>query len=511
MPAKRDTIGDVFWRATGVLGLAALLVLSSGCDLNFGVSGRPTAPPQPSAADPPSRAARLSYLEGSVSFRPAGSDVWTRAVLNRPVTTGDELWADSGGRAELDLGFAAIRLADETHFGILELSDHAFQAKLTQGTARFTVWRLENGDAFEIDTPNVSVSPSLAGEFRVEVSLKTRTTDVLTRRGETEVTNPHVAFAIPEGRSARLDGARLLKRALRPAPQPDRFDQFCQFRDHLRERAESSKYVAFGVVGTHDLDDCGIWLTNATLGAYWTPRCVPPGWAPYRFGRWAWIEPWGWTWIDDAPWGFAPFHYGRWARVEGLWSWMPGPADGQPIYAPALAAFITGPGLGRGTVAWFPLAPNEVYSPAYRCSLWYLKKLNPMAEHPDESAELPSESYANRLAPEAISAVSQAVFKSGRPVEGSLLAVGAHDASSTEVIGSFPPLVPEVQSLSDRVPPGVRVPRPPDESSAQPVVLRRSPPPAPVPFDKRLPLLRANPGQPLDRQTAEQLGRQLQP
>jgi hypothetical protein len=118
---------------------------------------------------------------------------------------------------------------------------------------------------------------------------------------------------------------------------------------------------------------------------------------------------------------------------------------------------------------------------------------------------------ANRLVPDAVTSVSSAVFKSGRPVEGSLLAVDARDVSSTEVIGSFPPLVPEVQSLSDRVPPGVRVPRPPDETWARQVVLRRSPPPAPIPFEKRLPLLGAHPGQPLDRQTLERLGQRLQP
>ena len=30
---------------------------------------------------------------------------------------------------------------------------------------------------------------------------------------------------------------------------------------------------------------------------------MPEKWAPYRHGYWRWIEPWGWTWIDDAPWG----------------------------------------------------------------------------------------------------------------------------------------------------------------------------------------------------------------
>jgi len=64
---------------------------------------------------------------------------------------------------------------------------------------------------------------------------------------------------------------------------------------------------------------------------------MPAGWAPYREGHWAWVEPWGWTWIDDEPWGFAPFHYGRWAFVAGAWSWVPGRLDPavRPVYAPA--------------------------------------------------------------------------------------------------------------------------------------------------------------------------------
>jgi len=53
-------------------------------------------------------------------------------------------------------------------------------------------------------------------------------------------------------------------------------------------------------------------------GSVWYPN-VPPGWAPYREGHWAWVEPWGWTWVDDAPWGFAPFHYGRWVNAGGRW------------------------------------------------------------------------------------------------------------------------------------------------------------------------------------------------
>src|SRR5207245_1389824 len=76
--------------------------------------------------------------------------------------------------------------------------------------------------------------------------------------------------------------------------------------------------------------------------AVWVPRSMIVGWAPYRYGHWAWVDPWGWTWIDDAPWGFAPFHYGRWVYVDGGWGWVPGHVVARPVYAPALVAFVGG-------------------------------------------------------------------------------------------------------------------------------------------------------------------------
>ena len=77
-------------------------------------------------------------------------------------------------------------------------------------------------------------------------------------------------------------------------------------------------------------------LNTATCGAR---RYVAAGWAPYRYGRWAWVSPWGWTWIDDARWGFAPFHYGRWAYASNRWCWVPGPRYVHAVYAPALVAW----------------------------------------------------------------------------------------------------------------------------------------------------------------------------
>jgi hypothetical protein len=120
-------------------------------------------------------------------------------------------------------------------------------------------------------------------------------------------------------------------------------------------------------------------MLTPDYGMVWVPASLPAGWAPYRFGRWAWVQPWGWTWIDDAPWGFAPFHYGRWALFRGVWVWVPGSIAYRPVYAPALVVFVgAGPGgaLLNGRTRWFPLGPEEAYVPLYRASPAYVQRLN---------------------------------------------------------------------------------------------------------------------------------------
>ena len=109
---------------------------------------------------------------------------------------------------------------------------------------------------------------------------------------------------------------------------PDEFDSWSLDRDRRDERAASSRtaeYVSPDVTGYQDLEDNGTWSSEPEYGYVWTPTRVAVGWAPYRYGRWVWISPWGYTWIDDARWGYAPFHYGRWAHVRNRWCWVPGP------------------------------------------------------------------------------------------------------------------------------------------------------------------------------------------
>src|SRR5207245_4336970 len=130
----------------------------------------------------------------------------------------------------------------------------------------------------------------------------------------------------------------------------------------------------------------------------WFPNTVPDGWAPYRVGHWRWIAPWGWSWIDDMQWGFAPSHYGRWAVIaeadeldpsapgSARWGWVPGMRVADPVYAPALVAFLGTAGVGLSypdatgpAVAWFPLAPGDIYWPGYTSDSDAIARLNESA------------------------------------------------------------------------------------------------------------------------------------
>jgi hypothetical protein len=145
---------------------------------------------------------------------------------------------------------------------------------------------------------------------------------------------------------------------------------------------QTTRYVSAETTGSDALDRYGRWDTLPDSEPMWFPTSVPDDWAPYRFGHWDWIEPWGWTWVDDQPWGFAPFHYGRWVNIDGRWGWLPGAVDPNPVYAPALVAFVDAPDDsgsspdGGPNVGWFPLGPGDDYAPWYQAGPDYVVAVN---------------------------------------------------------------------------------------------------------------------------------------
>jgi hypothetical protein len=332
--------------------------------------------------DPPSRVARISFLDGSVSFQPGGTGDWGAAAKNRPVTVGDKIWSDKDSRVELQVGQAAIHVGSMTAVSFLNLDENIMQLRLAEGAVNFRIRELREGDLYEVDTPNLAFTVKEAGAFRIDVTENGDATRITVIRGEGEVTADGKTYGLHPGEQAEFEGVENVQYHTSSAPPPDGLDRWAADRDLREDRSTSAKYVSRDVPGYSDLDDYGTWSEQPDYGPVWYPTTVAVGWAPYSWGYWNWVGPWGWTWVDYAPWGFAPFHYGRWAFIGGRWGWCPGPVFARPVFGPAFVGFFGGPhfgfsvGFGGGGVGWFPLGFGEPFFPWFRCGRGFAERIN---------------------------------------------------------------------------------------------------------------------------------------
>lgn len=389
--------------------------------------------------DPPARVASLSLIEGSVAFAPPGETEWTDAVLNRPIAGGDRLWTDRGGRAELHLGSAVLHVDSQSFLDMTAIDDSVMQASLNEGTVNARVRELRPGENFEIDTPQLAFRAAQPGDYRIDVDPQQGTTRVTVRQGMALVYGASGQAQQLEGAQVVTFAGRDLERvAVQASPMDDGFDRWAADRNRAEDESVAAHYIPREVVGYQQLDTYGSWAQDPGYGTVWYPRVTLADWAPYRYGHWDFIVPWGWTWVDDAPWGFAPFHYGRWAMIGSRWAWCPGRIDRRPVYSPALVAFVGGGSgvefslslrSGRG-IGWFPLAPGEIWRPAYRASPLYLTNVN---RNVVVDGRRPRGDYANRHRPAAVTAVSLDDFSRGRPVHRHWQPVSPADLGRVQV------------------------------------------------------------------------------
>ena len=464
-------------------------------DQNAQDQNGPSQYPQDQTADPPSRVARLSDTEGSVSYQVSGDSNWVTADPNRPLTTNDNLWADKDSRAEVHIGSTAIRLSSETGISILNLDDRTAQIQLAQGTIEVHLRNLEAGDAWEFDTPNLSFTLTQAGEYRISTDPDSNTTVIVVREGDGSVSGGGDSWDLRAGQQYTFAGTDKLSYSAQAAPGFDDFESWCQQRDQTENNSPSAQYVSRDVDGYYQLDQNGTWSDVPDYGQVWIPNSVPVGWAPYQMGHWVWTAPWGWTWVDAEPWGWAPFHYGRWALVGVHWGWVPGPMVVRPVYAPALVGFVGGNGFGLSVafgggfsgVAWFPLGPRDVYVPGYRCSERYVDMINVTNTRVVNVTRVRTvyntvviDRGVNRYTYEnndrAVVAVSRDTFVNARPVNTGSVHVTSEQLRNVRVV-DYAPLAPTRTSYVSATA-RVSTARPSVPFSRRPVVANLPPPAA---------------------------------
>jgi Family of unknown function (DUF6600)/FecR protein len=296
------------------------------------------------ADDPIFRVARISLVEGEVSYQRANDSRkdWFDATLNQPLDESDQLYSGSDGRAEIQLsGRNIVRIDRDTNLRFTQFNTGVIQMSLPIGSAYFRIDSLDKrqfqvvdaNDAgvndpvyFEVDTPTVAVTFIKEGVYRLNVR-DDGSTEVIVRQGQAEVYNQEIGtIVVKKGRRIMVEASDAFYRVA-SLEDKDNWDRWNDRRDDdLFSRMNSShsaRYIPVAIPGVYDLDNYGEWIEMPEYGWMWCPRGVAPGWAPYRDGYWRWYPLYGWTWISYEPWGWAPYHYGRWAYVRNRWCWAP--------------------------------------------------------------------------------------------------------------------------------------------------------------------------------------------
>ena len=448
----------------------------------------------------------MTAIEGAVSFRAAADTEWGYASPNQPATTGDRVWSDSNGRAEIEVGNATVRVWHQTEVDVVRLDDHTVQLAVPQGSAALRLSALTAGSLAEIDAPNAVVTPTATGEYRVDVSSDGATTTVTVWSGTADITAGGSSFTLQGHQVATIrgDSSSTPTYDVSQSHAPDEFDQWSTDLDNrMNSQVAQRQYVPSGMPGWEDLDDNGSWDYDNNAGPVWYPSGVAADWVPYRFGHWVWFGAWGWTWVDDAPWGWAPFHYGRWAWFNNRWGWCPGRVIAQPVFAPALVVFVGGatwaPGGGYG---WFPLGPGEVYRPPYVVSTPYLRRVNITTVTNITTitnvTNVTNINYRNREVANAVTVVSRNTFETAGPVGRALVHVPQNEVIRGPITTGVA-IAPTRASVVVR-PEGRAIVVPPRSVSERTVVALHSPPPPRVQLSEQLRTISSNNGRPLTSQ-----------
>ncbi|HEX8070060.1 MAG TPA: DUF6600 domain-containing protein [Pyrinomonadaceae bacterium] len=323
--------------------------------------------------DETARVARISLLSGDVSLKRAGQKKWERAALNFPLVEGDRLATGAGSRVEIQIDARNfVRLGEYTTLDLVSFRDEGVALSVPEGTVTLRLARFDAArEYFEFDAPKTTVAAEQTGLYRLDVAASGSVRVTAREGARARLYNDTSGFTLRDGRTAELtyDDRGEGDWSFAAARDFDTWDRWNDERERylaLRLRYDDrDRYYDRDIYGAEELDAYGDWVYARDYGGYvWRPRLTVVNnyydWVPYRYGRWVWCPPYGWTWVGDEPWGWAPYHYGRWVYYDNSWCWAP---RGYYHYSrrswwrPALVAFVFNSNSSH--VAWYPLGYHQ--------------------------------------------------------------------------------------------------------------------------------------------------------
>jgi len=341
------------------------------------------------AADsaPATRAARLTYMQGTVTVNQAGGAVGVPAQLNLPLLSGVQLVTAQDGQAEVEFeDGSVVRLTPNSALSLDELTvdpSGVFTTNLSllhglaylelRATPQYQYWLNAGGDV---------VSPVENATVRVNFDEPPAIFSVLDGTAHVERQNGFQTD-VRAGESLS-DGPSDSSYTLTQGVVPDSWDQWNEDLDQsaAAQAADTTdvrnNYAGPDGYGWSDLDANGTWYDVPGQGPVWQPDLAvdDSGFDPYGYGSWIEYPGAGYLWASGYPWGWTPYRCGDWSYFSGFgWGWAPGAGcgafgwgfagGGRPVN---IAVFPSGyrtirvPVPGHGPER--PLIPVHTFTPA---------------------------------------------------------------------------------------------------------------------------------------------------
>lgn len=302
-------------------------------------------------ADPAnSRAARLTYAQGTVTVNQPGNAESVPAQPNLPLLSGVQLATGNDGQAEVEFeDGSVVRLTPNS---VLSLDNLAIAAdgvfitdlSLLQGLA-YCELRATPQYRYSLNAGGDILSPVENTTVRVNLDQPPAIFSVFDGTAQVEHQNaPNGEFAaagyqtqVRAGESLRADPSDANRYFLTQQIADDSWDQWNEDRDQIAasEAANSTAvrndYAGAEGYGWSDLDENGTWYQVPGQGEIWQPSIAAddPGFDPYGYGAWVWYPNAGYVWASGYAWGWTPYRCGNWSYFSGFgWGWAPGAGCG---------------------------------------------------------------------------------------------------------------------------------------------------------------------------------------
>ena len=466
-------------------------------------------PHDPVAGTAPSetRAARLTFLAGTVRIQRSDNTGDDTAVLNMPIPEGARILTGDYGQAELEFEDGSVaRITPRSALAVSQLaldSSHVAHTELVLlgGLAYFEL-RKSPGYIWLVDAGGTRLTPS--ENLTVRVNLDEPPAIFAVISGAAHLDHPEADLRAAE--TLRPDAGESTGYALTPGLAPESWDSWNESRDRAaadaaaRRTAARDDYAGDQGYGWSDLDANGTWYNVPGTGQVWQPGNADEGFDPYGYGAWVWGNT-GYVWASGYSWGWTPFRCGHWQFFPGFgWGWIPDQFCGRWAFAGGGSFGQFGGGGGGGILLRGPYPPrhNPVIRPFPR----------PGAPHPvipvrgpdgprpwtphappvkiagAPATPLPTLGNVGSHSPNALALDYPVDRKTHQPI------LGTAPAAPSPVYGNAAPSSP-------RLTPGTRRPHPEDAPATAPASgtsWRRTPAPDPAPGSGSSPTQRQGAG-----------------